>query len=374
MFLSRLYSHIDISCHNDLGLWPSIRPGTLVFPDNPQRLLEDETPGLRRRQERFLQTMSVNPSFATFVHSFIWTFIPWYENEGEELQADLTPTWRILASFGNVRKVDFISLAQVREDAPPSHLFSSVKFLRIGGQISHVMVTSIMSSFDPAALTSLGLDDLQDFGHVSRNKPMPLNTNLSVARETSDKNGLPILQHPGPMRGYLHLLKGKCTALKRLIMRTVGQELALDSSWSEEKDLERYKQWADFIDSVRFSLEGLEIEHGLEAEDPQAMPPCSRIPMAGIRPMDMRFIHAILPVLTRKPWPRLVSMSVRGIGGRRSVWLAGDDGPLTISQSEREDITLQIKAVIPATARLLVRHDAQRTYYHRFCGAAYGRT
>lgn len=369
--LLRLYRHIDISCHNDPGLWASLRPGHLVFPDNPHRLLDDEEPRLRRRQDCFLQTMSANPSFATYVYTFTWTFIPWWEDEAEELHVDLTPTWSILASFDNVRRVDFVSLAQQRDGLSPTHIFLSVKSLRIGGQMSHAMVTSIMSSFDPAALTSLELDNLQDFGHVSGNMPMPRNTDLSSVPETRDENGVPILQHPGPMRGYLHLLRGKCTALKRLVMRTVGQERTPDHSFSEVKDLERYQQWADFIDSVRLSLEVLEIDQGLEADDPQAEPPCRRIPVGDMRPMDTRFIATILPVLTRKPWPRLVNMSVRGIGGKRSFWITKGDESLTISQDERENITSRIKAAIPATASLSVEPDAQKTYFHRFLDATY---
>lgn len=91
MCLSRLYSHVDISCHNDPGLLPSRFADTLVFADNPNRLDENKTPRLRRRQERFLQTMSANPSFATFICAFTWTFIPWFEDEEEERQCDLTP-------------------------------------------------------------------------------------------------------------------------------------------------------------------------------------------------------------------------------------------------------------------------------------------
>lgn len=318
-----------------------------------------------------MQTMSANPSFATFICAFTWTFIPWFEDEEEERQCDLTPTWRILASFDNVQKVDFVSLAREREDTAPPHLFSSVRFIRVGGQMSLAMVTSIMTSLDPAALTSLELNNLQDFGHISGNKTMPPDTNLSIAREISDANGLPILQHPGPMRGYLHPLRGKCTALKRLVLSSVGQENAPDRSWSEEKDLERYQQWADFIDSVRLSLEVLEIEQGLQPEDAQAGPPCRRPPTVGLRPMDSRFFLAILPVLSRKPWPRLLSMNLRGIGGRRSVYSSGIDGPLTIGQGEREDIALRIKAAVLAMARLFVGHDAQKTYYHRFYGAMY---
>ena len=35
-----------------------------------------------------------------------------------------------------------------------------------------------------------------------------------------------------------------------------------------------------------------------------------------------------------------------------------------MSQGELEDVALRIKAAIPATARLFVGHDAQKTYYH----------
>jgi hypothetical protein len=53
---------------------------------------------------------------------------------------------------------------------------------------------------------------------------------------------------------------------KYLSLRSVGNDDANDYLWSPEKDILRYKEWADFINSIRTTVEILEIEQGLEPE------------------------------------------------------------------------------------------------------------
>lgn len=172
----------------------------------------------------------------------------------------------------------------------------------------------------PEKLWSLDIDNVQGWGQVSdRARPDHIGS-LYEVRETEDENLVPITRHPGPMRGHLLSLAGYCTKLRYLRITSVGQDDYPDNRWCEKREKARYNEVAQFIESVKPTLERLHLEYGTEAD--MAPPICGTEkmhwkPHVG-RPMDLRFIEHIIPTLSRGPWPWLKSMTIRGIGGAPS--------------------------------------------------------
>ena len=124
------------------------------------------------------------------------------------------------------------------------------------------------------------------------------------------------------MRDLLPRLKRRCTSVEHLSLRSAGQLDSTDLFWSEALDIERYKQWAAFIDSVRGSLQTLDIE---QSEATQSG--CVRCCRPGTRPqpwrelheMDSRFLKYIVPVLLLdKPWPKIRELTIRGVSGDKT--------------------------------------------------------
>ena len=120
------------------------------------------------------------------------------------------------------------------------------------------------------------------------------------------------------MRSHLDPLAGRCTALTRLCLRGPGQEYVGDRyGWLKELEEQRYAEWARFIDSVRPTVKDLIFEQGRLPNTDAVMYGAWLVnfPQQDRRPMDLRFIDHILPVLAQGPWPCLEKMTVRGVFG-----------------------------------------------------------
>lgn len=362
VYLQEPDSHVDISYHSGTQMQRS---------DNPDELLYLEEPDLRRRQDCFILAISAIPRLAALVRHLTWTFVPGVGGE-EDGQLDLAPTWRMFQAFDNLVSLDFVSFDHEPEETVPPPIFLSAVEVRLGGQMSYSMASSILQAIDPASLTSLELNNLQDLGQTSPGRSLCFYTNLTTTPETFGCESVPTLKHPGPMRGHLRSLIGRCTALRRLVLCHVGQDYRPKTSWSVEKDSERYREWADFLQSIRLTLESFEFEQGLQFEDPEEPPPCRNPSWClGKRPMDERWISSILPVLLCGPWPCLQKLILRGIGGRRLMHCCREPSEPSISLEERQEIELQIKAAIPVHALLILETNALETYYHPVSGPSY---
>ncbi|KUJ12547.1 uncharacterized protein LY89DRAFT_738323 [Mollisia scopiformis] len=257
-----LYHQVDCSVHNRPGLFPG-RHCKLVSADNP--LLDDNDLRLacEHRQQLFLAALNSNDTYGHQRGTYL-------------VRVQLLP---------NVKFLDFASLAFKRQCLAPPSLFPCVTHLRLLGQMTFAVVRAFTDFTDPAQLISLEFDNLQDFGQLNENEKLPALADLAKIRESKDKEGNSIVRHPGVMRGHLQHLEGKCSNLRSLCLRSVGNDRQLDSRWSPTIDAARYKEWATFIISVSPTLENLVIEQGVEVDDTDVLH-CRPQPVQVGRPMD----------------------------------------------------------------------------------------
>ncbi|CZR53616.1 uncharacterized protein PAC_03496 [Phialocephala subalpina] len=306
-----IYRHVDLSYHNDEGTFMDIYRERMVRADNPNRDMHGLDETMFHKQQLFIDTMIRRPSYRIYVSSLIWTYM-WMDDESE---ADQLRLWKAFQSLVNVTSVDICSMDVQQYYVNPPPLFHSATKIRIGGRMPYALFRGILAF--PAKLQSLDIDNVQGWGQVSDRVRLDHISSLYEVRETEDENLVPITRHPGPMIGHLLPLTGCCTKLRYLRITSVGQDDYPDHRWCEKREKARYTEVAKFIESVKPSLERLHLEYGTEPDRP---PPMG---FRGIehwkhhvgRPMDRRFIENIIPTLSRGPWPVLISMIIRGIGG-----------------------------------------------------------
>lgn len=274
--------------------------------------------------------------------------------------------WRCFKAMKNIQTLDFCSIALDREICTPPPLFASAKVIRLGGPMSFALATSILFSVEPSLITSLELNNVQDLGQLCKGKSLSSSENLSRLRETRYPNGNPKVRHPGPMRDHLRKLKGRCKALRRLVLRSVGHDHMANEMWSGPLDEARYKEWASFIDSVRPTLEIFEFEQGIPPQL-KNQGGCSRCfangPNQTIRPMDERFIKYILPVLSHGLWPALREVTIRGVGGRvqdYSKRCHKHDKLGWVAEAQ-----FQLEKALQPEASVVFHEEAGTTFYHR---------
>jgi len=344
-----------------------------VASNNPDRRSLEEDDVLFRRQQLLIRTLRAQPQLGKFVKSLTWTHRTWSDGPGEDDCLKEGPTWAAFKTLSNIEKLDFCSMVSRREIHAPPPLFSSAKWISIGGQMSHALATSILHSVDPSKITYLELDNLQDLGQLRKHKAIPLDQDLGQLRETTYPDRSPKVRHPGAMRDHLRFLEGRCTALRTLVMRSVGQDYYRDWLWSAVHDEKRYSEWARFIDSTRSSLQGLQLEQGLTQEDLNQHGCVSHFlqisPQTGGRPMDRRFIEIILPVLLKRPWPKLRALDIRGIGGRvQNCHRRGCSGEVV---SDIESAEFRLKEALGPRISVSWEPEASRTFFIRLWASLY---
>lgn len=141
-----------------------------------------------------------------------------------------------------VEILDFCSLAMWREVRTPLALFSSARNKSLGGLMTFTFATSILHSGNPASITSLELNNVQDLGHLRKGIGLVGNEDLSTLRETMYSHESPKDRHLGPMRDYLRTLEGRCTSLRHFALCSVGDGYEPNQLWSSPLDEVRYKQ------------------------------------------------------------------------------------------------------------------------------------
>ncbi len=375
-----LYSRIDLSCHHDKSYFCKDVP--LDFePRYPGRYKQgwDETESdksdawyqqrsheLLRRQRLLIRTLLDHPEHGRYVKSLVWTYRNWGNVEPPLSDASV---WKAFKTLINIRILDFCSLAEERQLHVPPSLFSSARVIRISGQMTFALAFAILQSGTPSTITSLDLDNLQDIGQICKGKRMMINENLSALKESRYSDGTPKRRHPGPMRDHLRQLKGRCSTLEHLALRSVGQDGSMEPLWSSSLDEERYQQWAAFIDSSRGSIRTLDLEQGLSARGLGPVVGHCRghahtlHPVQQLRPMDSRFIAYILPVLLKTPWPKLEKVTIRGLGGQSHAQRYSS------TQLERTKIVAhhvaRLRQALGPQVGLLFEPEASKAFYVR---------
>ncbi|MCJ1294445.1 hypothetical protein MMC34_006003 [Xylographa carneopallida] len=371
--LSILYQNVDISIHNHPGTLPSMYVPVQVEADDPHRSVPLELDAeLHARQQSFIRTLLRKPQYGEFVRSLTWTCRTRFNDM--DIQLPEQDMWAAFLTFRNVRSIDFVSLAlELELNPPPRRLFPTAQVLHLGGVFSSALLCSICHDVDPAKLQCLNLDNLHDLGQACDGYNLPPSTDLSTTPETNDVNGTPILQHPGPVRGCLRPLIGRCTALQHLSLRSVGQDDIHDSLWSAAKDEARYAEAADFIASVGPTLQTLMFEQGLQA-DADIYSLCGSrgvySPAPG-RPMDGRFVKYIVPALVNTQWLRLREMVIRGVGGtvRKSVRRTNTEMDRTLAEEVYGKV---FKSMSEQNIGLSWEREASRSFYMRIHCPSYG--
>jgi hypothetical protein len=360
-----LYHSVDLSCHRDRGI---IKSSLIdVEPDNPIRADKNgRVVQIIRRQLSFMHTILVHPEYAPQIKSLTWTFFNLVDNSNGGVEVKEGPLWKCFKAMRNIEILDFCSLAMWHEFHTPPPLFFSATIISLGGPMSFALATSILQSRDPALITTLELNNLQDLGQLRKGKNLAGNEDLSVLRETMYPNKTPKVRHPGPMRDHLRNLTGKCTSLRHLALRSLGDDYMSHYFWSATLDEIRYKQWAAFINSVRDTLRTFEFEQGIS---PQLhnQGGCGtgrgRMPLQMIRPMDERYITFIAPVLIHGPWPALNKVVIRGVGGSvqdRCAHATRIDDLGRIADSHH-----RLRQALEPKVLLTLEREATKTFYCR---------
>ena len=369
-----IYRHVDLSTHNR---------GVVVCPGNelakrttrPRRQYSDtirctNVPvNMVPRQWSFINTMMDRKEYRKYVRVLIWTFLPPTGRE-PELCIEKHTFWDLMRCLGNVRSFDLADLSKAWSSVSPrpsrleGRYFPNASSVRLVGVMEPVIAASILSTIDPSKLVSLELHNVQCYGKIPIGTTMPSTPNLSISKQsvdtimpryiewTSRDSGI---VWPGLMGGLLSPLYGRCTGLKSLTLRKVGDRNTRESDlvrWMNECHL--LWDWADFIESVSGTLEEFMFDHGPRDKKQ------SRVgnPVNPARLMDRLFGATIFPVLMAGPWPHLKRMELRGV---RS-WIGCEMGlPRVQIQQQYEGLPFaisledQLKAVVKRGATVVVQ-------------------
>lgn len=164
-----LYHSVDLSCHRDRGI---IKSSLIdVEPDNPKRANKNgRVVQIIRRQLTFMHTIFVHPEYAPQISSLTWTFFNLVDNSNGGVEVKEGPLWKCFKAMRNIEILDFCSLAMWHEFHNPLPLFFSATIISLGGPMSFALATSILQSRDPALITTLELNNLQDLGQLRKGR------------------------------------------------------------------------------------------------------------------------------------------------------------------------------------------------------------
>ena len=369
--IPHIYRQVDLSTHNRGAVYCSVNELGTNIP-GPRR--SDSTRctnvpvNMVYRQLVFITTMLVRKEYRKYVRVLIWTFLPPTGRERESCTKKQM-FWNLIPYLENVRSFDLADLSESwssvfpRPSLSEGRYFPNASSVRLVGVMEPIITASILSTIDLSKLVRLELDNVQCCGKTATGNTMPPPPNTPPSRQ-SVAAILPRYTElmssdwgfvwPGLMRGLLSPLKGRCTGLKSLTLRKVGDRYPRESEvvrWMNECHL--LFEWASFIRSVSGTLEEFMFDQGPRDEN-QAR---GNIRVNPVRLMDRLFGSVIFPVLLAGPWPRLKSMELRGV---RS-WMGHDMGlPRVKMQDQYEGLPFaisledQLKVAVKREARVIV--------------------
>ncbi|KAI9890319.1 MAG: hypothetical protein M1814_004229 [Vezdaea aestivalis] len=419
-----LYHDIDFSVHNDeepedawalKQKYDSDKEPTImlqppcIWPDSFRRAYRD-TEKCLRRQYYFIRTLSRRPALGHLVARLTWSLViddipcrSWLARHKEFIRLS-RPYWgtrwpalsvteaeevakgigSAFGSLNNVRIVDLYGLYFRPIHAMPTEfpktLFPSATHITLGGCLSFPLAKSILDGCDPTRLKSLSFNNLVDEGQLSPTEAIPCPRDFKEFEETWEVDGSRKAILPEPMRNLLRPLTGCCPRLQQFAYSGAGEEFdwanwekknkkgnvvfhTSELVWPQSAEHARYKELADFLNSVRESLVKFKLELGLS----YAQHFCERgyeesrfgpkytfrdrdIISDRRRPMDEKFIEYVLPVLIDQRWPKLENLEIRGTS--RKVDCEAFDN----------DIWFLIKAAFSSNVCMLGDHDAQQPF------------
>jgi len=366
--IDALYYHVDISTHNLVGLFPTSY-GTLALAENPDSNLKicDEVQHCLKRQDMFLRSLELRPEYGPRVNQFTWTYFSRCNPSNDQPVSD-QPIWAALECLTSVKYLDFASMAWQRERDPPPALFPAAEHIRLTGQMSFAFVRALLCPTQAEHLVSLELNNLQDLGQFKEGVDFELMADLSQIPESEDDDGNSIVRHPGNMRTHLRRLEGRCSRLKSLCLRSVGNDDNRDRRWSPALDEARYQEWASFILSTRLTLECLTIEQGMEPTQ-SGIGRCRVQPAQYGRPMDDRFVDHLLPGLLEWSFPKLKQVYICGIGSSPRLEMVQNFRPKR--PNLHQYIHEKLSVALGSGVELEVREHATKSFFYRRNGNVY---
>lgn len=260
----------------------------------------------RKRKLQFVHTVLNHPEYGMHVR-FLKTrlYIPNLDDSHSDRISE-EELWRAMRSLTNVQSVAITSknLFSSRNIVPmkqlPHGLFRTATSVSLDGEMEYGLAKSILTAINPATLTHLCLDMIQD----CRARPAE---GEFVPGDRGEDGQLIAL---GATSGLLTTLTGRCTALRTLILRRIGQDKdSHGQGWHSAAEEASYIEWASFIRSVHGTVAKFQFE--------QAGGWLHDLRLTGnprpLRIMDERFRRLILPAIVTGDWPRLTLIELRGV-------------------------------------------------------------
>lgn len=298
------------------------------------------------KQKRFVRTILSHPEYGKHVRSLKdMLYIP-ISDDSFSLGLDVSDEeyWRVMQLLTHVQIVDvgsrnrFATCTMVPTNELPNSLFQSATSIRLLGHMQYGLAKSILNSVNPAVLKHLHLDFVRDKNvGQSQGQYLPGNT-------YEDGRLLAV----GATSGLLTTLTGRCTALRTLGLRRVGQ-VQNGPGWSVAAEEVSYIEWASFIRSVQGTLENFTFEQARYLSRPFESHDKFRI-------MDERFIRLVLPTIVSGDWPCLTFIELRGVRASNDRYSADELATeLRAAVGEKAKIIIEEMAIYYTTPGMLTR-------------------
>lgn len=359
-----IYRAVDLSVHNrplkfDRRWWGIdyvARPGDTLSWEYDNSYPRVPMEPLAVKQQSFLNALLQNPILGLHVRTFAWTIRDSWDPAGplpakskgerptfKAVSPD-TRMWEAFQLLTNVQQLDLCSLHRRWDDlylrTPPPKLFSTIEQLRLSGVMYCQTVNSILNSINLSNLKSLDLNALQDPGRFKDKVPGNLNQpgypGWNPERLLFDPNvpETKDLVHPGPMRGILPVLQGRCTALCSLSIRKPGIFADIDQ-FHHIADDQFIQEFALFLRSVKPTLQQLdyEIGHPFGIDQTDTVYPPQRDSYG-----NQQFVRYLLPALLEPEWPAIQALRISGVS-----WMGDNDDRVEkiLRQVLGEDVSLE---------------------------------
>ena len=302
------FALVDLSAHYKSYTVDQVRGGIMKRYKADELPLRFDVEDLTRRQDNFLNCLFYNPCIGTYVRKLTWTVHSNRILKGRLIQNSDPDarTWIPFKPLSNVSILDIgcypTDLAPPSLHSLPSGLFPSVTKASLSGLMHPQMAIAILKASAPN-ITHLTLDNLQSPGH--RDDQCPFTYGSAEYRPALTES--PAMGLPGPIRGLLSSLQGRCDSLEFFRYRLPGC-LRSRGDYFPGADESAYAELAAFLDSVRSSLQVFSFEHGVAERWMHLLPKQYKR-----SPMEDRFRIHVGKVLLYKEWAKLRRLNVVGV-------------------------------------------------------------
>ncbi|MCJ1461992.1 hypothetical protein MMC07_000592 [Pseudocyphellaria aurata] len=287
-----LYRHVDLE---------HTAPRSFPRPHEELEQLND----VFQKQQGVVNTLLRHPEYGKHVRSWNGAlYMPTVDLQSRRCSGGISEEqlWRAVELLTHVESVragtrnKFVANWTVLTTRIPAVLFPSATSVTLVGYIQSGIAKSILQSINPALLRYICLDFVRKCGKTS----------MSPRTGPWETAGVGRVAPLGVPRGLLMMLTGRCTALRTLTLRRLGQ-IEEGPQWNAVAEEASYVEWAHFIRSVRgtvqrFTFEQIAVTQWLTLLDADQRP----------RIMDEKFQRIILPAILSGDWPRLTAIKFRG--------------------------------------------------------------